>query len=496
MKSPDPSDDAGNIPGACLGVGNSATTTQEDEQLYRYARGKANDGTTIPGTIRRLAFTASIGKSEEENAEVVSPAPLAIIGISGKMYDATKFAHHHPGGDIIYEFHNKDATAQFLAYHDMSILDRYKLKVMSTYQFDPRKPGGSSFQAAWMKLNEKFVKEGRYQTPISFLLSRIILLIGFAIGMFTMIHLYNASGNEIYFGLGTVCLAAVWQQSGFLLHDTMHNHVTHNRNIDQGLGFVFGNIILGVSGKWWRDEHNEHHVFVNTFVKGVGSSDPQMTQDAWIQSEHLLPFFAKNIVDYVLEYQQYYFVPVLMIVGLIRLRIASATGAGPGRYLDYLGVVLHFCLVAGALSLLPSTPTRLIFYFVANSISGCLGIQLLVSHYMKPWAEKEDTKQPGSWAARQIEALADISCPVWLDWFHGGLHLHSIHHLYPRMCRYHYRDVYDEIITMCEEHEVRLDRFSWFEAIGLTVQHLSNVKKHASMMSLDTQRKTSQTKTQ
>jgi delta8-fatty-acid desaturase len=135
--------------------------------------------------------------------------------------------------------------------------------------------------------------------------------------------------------------------------------------------------------------------------------------------------------------------------------------------------------VGSVLSFLPSAKERFIFYVLSNCISGCLGIQLLVSHYAKPWIEKDETKHPGSWAARQVEALTDITCPLWLDWFHGGLHIHSVHHMFPRMCRCHYRDVYDEIINMCKEHDVKLDQYSWFDAIGRCVEHFSTIKDKA-----------------
>ena len=273
-------------------------------------------------------------------------------------------------------------------------------------------------------------------------------------------------------------MATIWQQSGFIMHDTMHNHIYHDRKKDQRLGYIFGNIVLGVSGKWWRDEHNEHHVFTNAMVEGVGPADPQMIEESWIQDEKLIPYFVPSSVKFILNFQEFYFVPVLCLVGLFPIKVDCI--AHTDRYLpDYIGIALHMTWVGSVLSFLPSAKERFLFYVLSNCISGCLGIQLLVSHYAKPWIEKEETKHPGSWAARQVEALTDITCPRWLDWFHGGLHIHSVHHMFPRMCRCHYRDVYDEIINMCDEHDVQLDRYCWFDAIGNCVEHFSTIKDKA-----------------
>ncbi|KAL3900758.1 MAG: hypothetical protein SGARI_006176, partial [Bacillariaceae sp.] len=152
---------------------------------------------------------------------------------------------------------------------------------------------------------------------------------------------------------------------------------------------------------------------------------------------------------------------------------------------DYIGLALHVAWVGGTLSLLPDAKTRFVYYVLSNMFSGCLGIQLLVSHHAKPWVEKEATKNAGSWAERQVEAVMDITCPPWQDWFHGGLHIHSIHHMFPRMSRCHYRQVYDEILEMCNEHGLPVDRSPWFEAIARCVQHLSTVKDSASIALAD-----------
>ena len=59
-----------------------------------------------------------------------------------------------------------------------------------------------------------------------------------------------------------------------------------------------GRVCFGISAKWWRDEHFEHHAFTNTLVQGVGSSDPQMKEVLWASNKVLLKADeSQSIVD-------------------------------------------------------------------------------------------------------------------------------------------------------------------------------------------------------
>jgi delta8-fatty-acid desaturase len=258
----------------------------------------------------------------------------------------------------------------------------------------------------------------------------------------------------------------------------MHNLLFHNRRVDQFCGWICGNVILGISSKWWRDEHNEHHLFTNTGVEGVGPSDPQMIEDGvWMQDPmieqfyHDIPPLARKLMA---RFQHLYFIPACVFVGPYTIKFLSIVFAG-NRPMEHFGIALYFAYVAVLLSFFPTWKEALIFYAIGNTCLGVLSVQLLVSHYSKPWVEKDTVKESGSWAKRQIESVVDISCPPWLDWFHGGLHLHSPHHLFPRMPRCYYREVHKEVIDMCKKNKVPLEVMPWFEAIANTVRHLRQV---------------------
>ncbi len=174
-----------------------------------------------------------------------------LIGVLGKWYDLTGFVKYHPGGDVLLEFKGKDATEQFLAYHGMDILKRFKARGTYDYTND------DGLGAEYVALNEEFEKLGFYKFDLVFFLRCLARTLGFfCLSLYCVFkHLQNDGvGEWAWFVVGAVSMGGAWQQSGFLMHDFMHNTVTHNRSLDQGLGWLFGNVLFGVSGKWWRDE--------------------------------------------------------------------------------------------------------------------------------------------------------------------------------------------------------------------------------------------------
>jgi len=352
-------------------------------------------------------------------------------------------------------------------------------------RWDRQAPGGDVFEGAWLSLSEKFERDGLYKTSTTWIVSRfslVALFLAMAIGG-SRLYAYGELSPvvaHLCFVAGFIGLAGVWQQSGFLMHDFMHSHVFHNRAIDHPLGWFFGCCGFGVSSKWWRDEHHEHHLFTNTIIPGVGHTDPQFEPpEFWVQSTkildvHKLPAWA---LRHILKVQHLLFVPIAVALGPLGIKIDALVGES--RLSEYAGVLLHFLFVGWVLSAFSTWRETAAFYGSASVCVGVLSLQLLISHMPKPISHKEDSKAEGNWARRQVGAVIDVLAPSWLEWFHGGLDLHSVHHLFPRMCREHYRVAHPQLVALCREHGVELELMSWTECIGHTIGNLRRVGHEA-----------------
>eukprot|EP00658_Telonema_sp_P-2_P037799 TRINITY_DN27172_c0_g1_i1.p1 TRINITY_DN27172_c0_g1~~TRINITY_DN27172_c0_g1_i1.p1 ORF type:complete len:246 (+),score=64.16 TRINITY_DN27172_c0_g1_i1:153-890(+) len=175
-----------------------------------------------------------------------------LVGVRGKWYDVTNFVRNHPGGDVLTEFAGRDATAQFMAYHDeVKVLG--KRKPVGTYEWDESAPGGDAMEADYLRLGYEFERLGYFKPDLAWTTSRIGLAFAFlASSLLCVWRLVSLQGDApVSLVIGAVALAGFWQQSGFLMHDMMHNQHTHNRKIDQAFGWFFGGVCFGVSGRWW-----------------------------------------------------------------------------------------------------------------------------------------------------------------------------------------------------------------------------------------------------
>ena len=72
--------------------------------------------------------------------------------------------------------------------------------------------------------------------------------------------------------------------------------------------------------------------------------------------------------------------------------------------------------------------------------------------------------------AVQMMATNNVSCPVWMDWFHGGLQYQIEHHLYPDLPRHQLRAASGYVKPMCEELGIRYHAPKFFQAsVGLRI---------------------------
>lgn len=412
-------------------------------------------------------LAASKAPSTEEiriNQRIVrcvdAAAPMQ-VGVDGNWIDVKQFAQHHPGGDVIFEFFGRDATSQFYAFHSPSVLKRFK--TVGTYDMTATETGKEPSEMAFLEMVKRLDAEGYFGSEESYYYRKVAICAGLMIGVVVGLLL----GHVVVPG---AMLGMFWMQAGFLTHDLMHNQIFKKRKVDQAHGWFWGNICLGASGVWWRDEHFEHHVFTNTYLKGTGSTDPQQHEaPLWAQDQAL----TDTTNPFLQRIQHFTFLPILIIAGRFGLILASYSMQRGLK--EHLGTVLHWVYVSILLRVVwvnHAWMGVLTFYMAGACVQGILGVQLSISHYDKEFIEKEDAKDHAGWLRRQVYVSKDISCPWWMDWFHGGLNLHRVHHLMPRLSRCRYREVTVQLDKLLDEHKIKSDVEPFFTAVSSTLSHM------------------------
>uniref|UniRef100_H2Z7S6 Fatty acid desaturase domain-containing protein n=1 Tax=Ciona savignyi TaxID=51511 RepID=H2Z7S6_CIOSA len=124
-----------------------------------------------------------------------------------------------------------------------------------------------------------------------------------------------------------------------------------------------------------------------------------------------------------------------------------------------------------------STPSSAAFVYVcAAMMQGVLHVQLILNHYCKRFYTKEEHHSMDYYRA-MIEANLNITCPVWMDWFHGGLNFHHEHHCFPRLPRNRMREVSSMIREICKTHNVHYDECSFSTALRRTLINMFQKSK-------------------
>ncbi|XP_039263386.2 uncharacterized protein LOC120339347 isoform X1 [Styela clava] len=395
------------------------------------------------------------------------------LGYRGEWYDVTNFVERHPGGDIIEKFVGQDATHVIDTAHSKDVLKSWKPVSLGRkdapepYQYDP-----TSFEKQMLALHVKLKKNGFYDDSVGWFIRKFIIVASLNVVIFILLFNYS---NIFYIQcLCSFLLAAFWQQSGMLMHDLMHSQAFQNRKIDEIFGVFFGTFCFGISSRWWKDEHIVHHALTNTVDYASGFIDPQAHEDVWAQNEKLFPFMCEKIHHFFIKIQYWTFLPFCILIG--RFGILVDSYRLERRKDVWLAFALHLIWISAMINLLPGWKSRILFYYFASVGEGILHIQLLMNHYSKPFYEKEDMHETGFFRA-MVDCNINIVCPVWMDWFHGGLNFHIEHHCFPRMPRNRLREVSPMIKKICAESGILYDECSFTSALTRTMSHLKSVSK-------------------
>lgn len=192
--------------------------------------------------------------------------------------------------------------------------------------------------------------------------------------------------------------------------------------------------------------------------------------------QHALPpSLLFQVVRAIISVQHIIFVPVLLLVGPYGVRVDSFFGEN--RFPEVLGLLLHWVLMGNLIMLFPTVSEGILFHYLSSAFAGVLMIQLLVSHYAHPFQDKDESKKPGTWMLRQIESVTDIDCPWWMDWFHGGLNLHSPHHVFPRLTRSSFRRARKLMVEACKRHNVEIRNVGWVDAVRGVIKRLKEMEE-------------------
>ena len=272
-------------------------------------------------------------------------------------------------------------------------------------------------------------------------------------------------GNTWWQMLLTPLAAVFTVRMIFVGHDVGHSQVARTRPVNKILALVVGDVIVGLSARWWMDKHSRHHANPNE-----AGRDPDVAPGAisWTADQvgartgGFSAWFGRN--------QGRLFLPLLLLEAL-NLHAGAVRVAHRPRELALLAV--HVVGYLGLLLLTMGPVKTVVFVLVHQALVGVhLGCAFAPNHKGMPMPP------PGSrwdFMRKQVLTTRNVRGGRVVDWALGGLNYQIEHHLFPGMPRPNLRRAQALVRSHCAAIGLPYAEESLVRSMSLTVRHLHRV---------------------
>jgi len=173
--------------------------------------------------------------------------------INDRAYDVTAFIKRHPGGKIIAYQVGTDATDAYKQFH---VRSKKADKVLKSLPSRPLRAGYEPRRAALLADFAEFTRqleaEGKFEPSPRHVAYRLAEVVAMHVAGAALIwHGYTLAGIAM--------LGVVQGRCGWLMHEGGHYSLTGNISIDRAIQVAVYGLGCGMSGAWWRNQHNKHH---------------------------------------------------------------------------------------------------------------------------------------------------------------------------------------------------------------------------------------------
>eukprot|EP01006_Ploeotia_vitrea_P034272 TRINITY_DN65733_c5_g2_i2.p1 TRINITY_DN65733_c5_g2~~TRINITY_DN65733_c5_g2_i2.p1 ORF type:complete len:486 (+),score=257.55 TRINITY_DN65733_c5_g2_i2:137-1594(+) len=421
------------------------------------------------------------------------------VAIDGKVYNLSNWAEMHPGGKLaLLGLAGRDATDPYLGFHPVEVtekrLPRFQCGIVKDYEEDP-------LQKELQSIRRKLQEEGMYDTTVGFYVKHAIFEIILWLASVYTLSLANASYRETsslnltasaWYVLSAGLMGMFWQQNAFIGHDLGHNSVTHVRDKDW-IGSIIVTACFGVSGQWWKRNHNFHHLVTNSVD---WDPDIQHLPVLAVTKKAFNGYFSKYYERYmnfdavsafIIAHQHYLY---YVVMGVARwnlylqslLLLLNPFKKVRGRAIELASVGAFWLWFIAVVRTIPAGSAIFLWIMVSHAIAGIIHVQITLSHfamdtYMGRTYKKEDLQH---FVRMQLATTMNVDCPWWMDWFHGGLQFQVEHHLLPRCSRENLRYAMEKYIRpMCAKYGIEYHIYPFIECNKIVINCLREAAMEA-----------------
>jgi fatty acid desaturase len=269
-------------------------------------------------------------------------------------------------------------------------------------------------------------------------------------------------------------LGIVFTQLAFVGHDAGHRQIAGSRRVNDLLGIVHGNLLVGLSYGWWVTKHNRHHANPNHEGR-----DPDIASGVIAFTADQTRARRGRPARALARIQAYLFFPLLLLEGInlhvasVRALLGGETGRSRSKPVEALLLGLHLVGYLTVLLVVLSPLQALVFVIVHQCVFGFyMGCTFAPNHKGMPIMREDDKVD---YLRRQVLTSRNIRGGRFADFVLGGLNYQIEHHLFPNMPRPSLRRAQKIIRAYCGQHGLAYHETSILGSYGQVLRHLHAV---------------------
>lgn len=322
----------------------------------------------------------------------------------------------------------------------------------------------------YARLSRQVKQAGLLNRRPGYYATKIVLTLGlFGLGWVG----FGLLGRSWYQLLIAAFLAVAFTQVAFLGHDAGHRQIFRSRRANDMLGFVHGNLLVGLSFGWWIDKHNRHHAHPNT-----EGADPDIASGVLSFTTAQVRARTSVLGRAMARWQAWLFWPLLLLEGL-NLHVASVRALFDGsrrhhsRAVEAALLTAHAGAYLGVLFVFLSPWQALAFLAVQQGLFGLyMGASFAPNHKGMPILPAGDRTD---YLRRQVLTSRNVRGGPVTDFVLGGLNYQIEHHLFPSMPRPNLRRAQALVRDYCQRHGVSYREDTLISSYAQTLRHLDTV---------------------
>jgi fatty acid desaturase len=269
-------------------------------------------------------------------------------------------------------------------------------------------------------------------------ISANLAMLGLVLLLLAVLH------NPWLVALDAVALGLVSGQLGFQLHDAGHKQMFERNGLNNLVGYLTADLLLGMSFGWWVEKHNRHHANPNhvDFDPDINNLAIAYNQEQALERRGPLRWLA--------AYQAFAFFPLLFLLG-VSMHASGVSfllsGKAKRPRLEAALLIVHVAVYVGGLVLLLG-PWLALMVIVLHKATGGFYLASVFAPNHKGMPQVDGSVEL-DFLRSQVLTSRNVRSGAATDLWYGSLNYQIEHHLFPSMPRNRVRAAHRIVREFC-----------------------------------------------